>query len=342
MGEKIQVPKSQKEYQNSVTSDKASIVIPCREVDAPTERCVAACLRIYPRTEVIVVPDTYPFDGTHLEGVVVLPSGPLNPAAKRNMAARVARGEFLAFIDSDAYPETGWLEAAIKVLEQSPTIGAVGGPTLLPPDQPWNRRVVGNAQCSVLLAGPFAFKRTVAQARDCQSLSTCNLILRRQNFLAVGGMDGSFFTSDDASINRRIKACGRVYFCPEVRVYHQSRTLQGLLLQRLAWGFDSLKCIRQFNTVTSWLSLVPTGFLIFLLSGWILLFFGAWKWVYLIPASVFMGVSIFESVRLAGALSEVIGTWVAIVGGSLAVGAGVILSVLGVRLDPRRFYRNTD
>jgi len=324
-------------------TEKASIVIPCREVDALTEKCVAVCLRLYPCAEIIVVPDTYTSEKTYLKGVVVLPSGCKNPAAKRNMAARAAHGEFLAFIDNDAYPGNGWLEAAIKVLEESATIGAVGGPTLLPPDQPWKRKVVGNAQSSVLLAGPFAFKRAVvAEGRDCRSLSTCNLILRRKNFLDVGGMDESFFTANDASINRRIKACGRVYFCPEVQVYHQSRTLQGLLLQRLVWGYDSLKCIRRFNIVTSWLSLVPAGFLFFLLLGWILFFFGAWKWVYLIPTSVFMGVSIFESVRLAGTLSEIIGTWVAIVGGSLAVGAGVILSIIGVKLDPKRFYRNTD
>jgi hypothetical protein len=43
----------------------------------------------------------------------------------------MARGEILAFLDDDAYPADGWLEAAMARFED-PTVCAVGGPGVTP------------------------------------------------------------------------------------------------------------------------------------------------------------------------------------------------------------------
>ena len=38
----------------------------------------------------------------------------LTPGEKRNFGAKIANGEFLAFIDDDAYPDQNWLQNAQK------------------------------------------------------------------------------------------------------------------------------------------------------------------------------------------------------------------------------------
>ncbi len=48
-------------------------------------------------------------------------------SAARNRAVREARGELLAFLDDDALPQPGWLEAYFEAF-RTPRVGAAGGP----------------------------------------------------------------------------------------------------------------------------------------------------------------------------------------------------------------------
>src|SRR5439155_15998009 len=52
------------------------------------------------------------------------------PAIARNLAVAEARGEVLAFTDSDCIPEPGWLKAGVAALESDPRLGVVQGRTL--------------------------------------------------------------------------------------------------------------------------------------------------------------------------------------------------------------------
>ncbi len=48
------------------------------------------------------------------EGITIIPTGPVGPPLKRDIGAKKAKGEIIAFIDDDAYPRKDWLINAVK------------------------------------------------------------------------------------------------------------------------------------------------------------------------------------------------------------------------------------
>src|SRR3989304_6402127 len=104
-----------------------SIIIPCKDVDDYTRECIKQCKQLnYDNYEVILLPDD---SKEIIEGVKVIPTGPVPPGVKRNIGIENSRGEFCAFIDNDAYPENDWLTKAVEYFE-NPQVAGVGGPGL--------------------------------------------------------------------------------------------------------------------------------------------------------------------------------------------------------------------
>src|SRR3990167_6976651 len=56
----------------------------------------------------------------------IIPTGRSTPPKKRDMAAQLARGTYLAFIDDDAFPTDNWLKMARPYFE-NPGVYAVCG-----------------------------------------------------------------------------------------------------------------------------------------------------------------------------------------------------------------------
>ena len=96
-----------------------SIIVPLKQISRYlVEETIPAILKqTYQNFEIIVLPDKpteEKFPKTR-----IIPSWPeVGPAQKRNLGAQKARGEILAFIDDDAYPDKNWLKNALAVFKQ--------------------------------------------------------------------------------------------------------------------------------------------------------------------------------------------------------------------------------
>ena len=120
-----------------------SVIVCTRNRARILERSAASLLAIdYPpeRWEVLIV-DNRSTDDTlavaheiargHPDLVRVIEEREIGLSATRNTGIRNARGEIIAFIDDDAFPESGWLRALVEVLQQDNALVA-GGPV-----EPW-------------------------------------------------------------------------------------------------------------------------------------------------------------------------------------------------------------
>jgi glycosyltransferase involved in cell wall biosynthesis len=243
-----------------------SIIVPCKRVDEYTLECVERCLQLDYEGgfEVLVVPDE--FEG-ELRGARVIPSGPLPPGAKRNLAMRMARGDVFAFIDSDAYPRPDWLRNAVRRLAEA---DAVGGPALTPPSDSFAQRAGGCVLSSPLMGDLSARFRGSPRVAEADLLHSVNCVVRRGVIESVGGWDERHWPGEDTLLCARLRAAGRrLLHAGDVVVYHHRRPLFAAHARQVgAYGrYRGFLARRYGDGLVRPIYFAPAALLIYLAAG---------------------------------------------------------------------------
>jgi GT2 family glycosyltransferase len=213
------------------------------------------------RFEVVVADNASPVGAEAVEQViagrarlVVVPEKGAGPT--RNGGVAAARGETLAFTDSDCLPEPGWLEAGLGALAEHDFVGgrmkvAVDDPDAMTP-----------AEAFEFL---FAFDNE-AYIRDRNFTVTANLFCPRALFERVGGFRAGL--SEDIEWSQRAVGLGyRIGFAAEAVVWHPARKTWPELRKkwaRINAEFYELHMSRRFGVVrflAMALSQIPTALL---------------------------------------------------------------------------------
>lgn len=214
-----------------------SVVIPVRNGARDLPRCVASIAAaagngISP--EVIVV-DNGSTDGSagiaRAAGARVLAASGVRVGAVRNAGAREARGDIIAFVDSDNEISAAWLSSCIEALDD-PGTGAVGLLCQAPADGTWVQRLY-----DLLRWRPE--RRT-----EIEWLGAANLAMRREVFHAIGGFDESLEACEDIDLCRRVRRAGlRLMAEPGMASVHHGDppTLRALFLGEMWRGRDNLR-----------------------------------------------------------------------------------------------------
>ena len=216
-----------------------SIVIACPNRSWMLDECLAAIeAQTYGRWEAIVLPDGEE-KSEPSEKVRWIPTGKVRPAEKRNIGIKAAKGEIVAFIDDDAYPDSRWLEHAVKYFGEE-SIGAVGGPGVTPPGDKWLSKVGGRVYDNVLVSGNYRYRYKAGGVRkDVEDYPSCNLLVRRDVLEKIGGYRTDFWPGEDTLLCKDIlDMWKRIIYDPWVVVYHHRRALFAPHLRQLGrYGF---------------------------------------------------------------------------------------------------------
>ena len=218
-----------------------SVVIPVKDRAEELQRCLSSLARLnYPpeKLQVIVVDDGSsdhsPTVAQQL-GAHVVPSGGTGrgPAAARNVGARAARGDILAFIDSDCTASPEWLMELMPAFS-NPATAAVGGMV----DGMCTTSAIDRYEAVMSSLSLGSRERTGNGGDDTFYLPSCNLLVRRTTFLGIGGFDDTMHVGEDVDMTWRLRDNGwTIAYLPVGRVFHEHRsTIRSFMSRRFDYG----------------------------------------------------------------------------------------------------------
>ena len=203
-----------------------SVIVPVHNRPDEIAACLESILRLdYPRDrlETLVVDDA---STDHTPNVIsrfpvrriMLEENRQAPFC-RNLAVREATGEILAFVDSDCVVSPQWLKELLPVF-RDPTIAVVGGRVDAWFD--WTALDRYEAVNSSLIMGHHAIRSE--KRNTAFYVPSCNMLVRREIFLAVDGFQEHLVVGEDVDLCWRIEDSGdQVAFEPLGPVFHKHR-----------------------------------------------------------------------------------------------------------------------
>ena len=199
-----------------------SIIIAVGGYSKNLKECVSKCGELIGSDyEIIVLPDAEQLPDIKAR---VIPTGNITPPFKRDIGAKHAKGEILAFLDDDAYPSKEWLSQALKIFKEDESIGCVCGPAVTPQSDSLRQKASGLIYSSLFVSGNHSFRYIPKARREVSDFPSCNFLIRKNLFEEVGGFDKPYWPGEDTFLCLKVLGTGkRMIYSPEVLVYHHRR-----------------------------------------------------------------------------------------------------------------------
>lgn len=188
-----------------------SFIIPVLNGEKFIKQCIDNIIQDMHVDDEIIVVDNGSTDNTlqivkQYKQIEILKFPGLTISALRNRGANIAKGDILAFIDSDCVLCDGWRKSVDLVMKNR-KISATGSRYDIPQFAKWIEKAW--------------YSKRRKKPSNVNYINSGNLVVRKEVFVAVGGFNEKLITDEDCDIGMRLKYSG---YClteaPHVRVIH--------------------------------------------------------------------------------------------------------------------------
>ena len=193
-----------------------SFVIPVLNGQRDIFRCLISIQRLHfpPEAYEVIVMDNGSTD--RIRDIVrelgfsclIVPN--VHVSALRNQGVARAQGEFIAFVDADVELTPDWLHHGLEVFKDQRVVASGCFPGV-PKKATWVQKTWAVHQRG---------RQPTHSVYPVSWLPSMNLIVRREDFLAISGFNEQLETTEDVDLCYRLAQCGTILWNPAMEAIH--------------------------------------------------------------------------------------------------------------------------
>jgi GT2 family glycosyltransferase len=188
----------------------------------------------------------------------------------RNLGAKVAKGDYFIFLDSDCIIPPQYLNEVDKVLKEK-DYDLFGGPDAADKSFTPVQKAISYSMTSLFTTGGIRGKKNHVGVFHPRGF---NMGIKREAFEKVGGYDIHFKCGEDIDLSIRILKEGyKSGLIPDAYVYHKRRTdFKKFFKQVFRFGAARINLFTRHRTELKITHLFPFLFLCYYTLGWVVFF----------------------------------------------------------------------
>ena len=315
-----------------------AIIIPAVSEDYLLQNCIKNCIsQSWKNIKIYLVLDNIPEKRINDSRLSYLRcEGHISK--KRNFAAKHSKEKYLAFIDSDAYPENKWIENGINYLLKNKNFeGLITGPDLAFPNEKGIEKILSYVNKSIFISGSKNYRKKInSKSKIVKQASSCNMLIERSLYENIGGMDEDVYVGEDiAFCNKLNNKNKKIYFLNNFTIYHKTRSLVPFFAQRFVYGTSVISSFKHSGLLKNFEFFIP--FFIVILPIIIFIFFNKF---FLLNVEIYFLISlivIFEALYISNVKNFLI-VYVVILISTVLFGLGTMTSLFISKKKVNKIY----
>lgn len=336
---------------------ECTVIIPVIQANSLLSKIVLKTLESDNNLNIIILYNRFSRQNENLKNnrVKLIQTNEKNMSSKRNIGANLAETKYIAFLDSDAYPEKNWFVNAKKIMEEDSSVGIITGPELSFPDQTFAENTVGICNRSFLILGSHNFRKSISKSRYYSEASACNIIMKKEDYQIIGGMDPTLYLGEDQEFSHRFTKISekKIFFSSDVKIFHKDRGFKGYLVQRYARGLTATNLNNKLRSFLNNISIenfikqrfelfLPFLFILFLMSAPIFFMKKFFTILYLAILMIYISIIFIETVRLTKFnFGYIPAVFIFLIIGSITPGFAIFFKLFNVKMNIKKLYRNS-
>ena len=309
-----------------------SVIIPGKEITEEIKNTIEILKTSQIKNEIIFVSNSK--NQIFIPNVKVIYTEDLNISKKRNIGVAQSSGSYIAFIDSDAFPEKNWLHNAIKLLKNNASIGLVTGPDTVDLQLPFMKKIIGFSHNSIILTGQNYFRKNINISKYVNNAFSCNMILSKDLYLQLDGMDENIYIGEDLNFSNKVTLNHKIFFSEDIIVYHTPRDIISFMLQRFSYGYDIVKMFKEISFISKICYLIPLlVFITLVICSFVELNLILYFILILLTVTFLL-----ESIRISQSIFFIPIYFLIIFIGTMSFALGFLIGIFKLRLNIKKIY----